>query len=249
MDVTGTGKTDWNFTSRGPPFDSDRWDDLKSAEPFSQVNFQETHRRTLAPAGRPGEGRHPALLSRPPVTREDYASTSTPPPSSTPRSAGSSGGSRPTAWPGTTIVVFQSDHGEAHVRGKQFCYDSGLHIPLILAGRRFPAPPLPRRDGRRPPDRGDRPAADLLDVAAGVPKPAGMQGGSSSATRGPAPAVRLRRPRPLRRDGVPIPDGPRRPLPLHPQLLPDRPFLQPNEYKERSLPVWNLIKEFGPPAS
>src|SRR5262249_1361355 len=26
-------------------------------------------------------------------------------------------------------------------------------------------------------------------------------------------------------------------------FTPDRPFLQPNEYKERSYPVWNLLKE------
>ena len=37
----------------------------------------------------------------------------------------------------TTIVVFSGDHGEAHVRGKQFCYDEGLHIPLII---RWPRP-------------------------------------------------------------------------------------------------------------
>ena len=32
----------------------------------------------------------------------------------------------------TTIVVFMGDHGQAHVRGKQFCYEEGLHIPLII---------------------------------------------------------------------------------------------------------------------
>ena len=28
-------------------------------------------------------------------------------------------------------------------------------------------------------------------------------------------------------------------------FTPDRPFLQPNDYKERSYPVWNLIKELA----
>src|SRR5262245_52802074 len=46
----GTGKTDWNFTAPAKPFDSDRWADLKSHQPFfAQVNFQETHRRFQAP--------------------------------------------------------------------------------------------------------------------------------------------------------------------------------------------------------
>ena len=46
----GSGKTDWNFTYEGQPFDSDRWSDLKGHQPFlAQVNFQETHRTFHAP--------------------------------------------------------------------------------------------------------------------------------------------------------------------------------------------------------
>src|SRR5258705_802899 len=30
----GTGKTDWNFSIAGEPFDSDKWEDLKSHQPF-----------------------------------------------------------------------------------------------------------------------------------------------------------------------------------------------------------------------
>src|SRR6185436_7706563 len=46
----GTGKTDWNFTYHGKPFDSDRWGELKLQQPFyAQINFQETHRAFHAP--------------------------------------------------------------------------------------------------------------------------------------------------------------------------------------------------------
>ncbi len=31
-----------------------------------------------------------------------------------------------------TIVVFIGDHGRCHIRGKQFLYDPGVHIPLII---------------------------------------------------------------------------------------------------------------------
>lgn len=33
-----------------------------------------------------------------------------------------------------TLVVFFTDHGISHARGKQFLYDEGTHIPLVLCG-------------------------------------------------------------------------------------------------------------------
>ncbi|QDT07517.1 Choline-sulfatase [Rubripirellula lacrimiformis] len=33
-----------------------------------------------------------------------------------------------------TIVLFMTDHGISHARGKQFLYDEGLHVPMVIAG-------------------------------------------------------------------------------------------------------------------
>jgi arylsulfatase A-like enzyme len=33
-----------------------------------------------------------------------------------------------------TVVCFMTDHGISHARGKQFLYDEGLHVPLLLRG-------------------------------------------------------------------------------------------------------------------
>ncbi len=33
-----------------------------------------------------------------------------------------------------TLIVFFTDHGISHARGKQFLYDEGTHIPLIITG-------------------------------------------------------------------------------------------------------------------
>ncbi|QDV86439.1 sulfatase [Planctomycetes bacterium TBK1r] len=38
-----------------------------------------------------------------------------------------------------TIVLFMTDHGISHARGKQFLYDEGLHVPLVIAGPGIPA--------------------------------------------------------------------------------------------------------------
>ena len=33
-----------------------------------------------------------------------------------------------------TLVLFMTDHGISHARGKQFLYDEGLHVPLVIKG-------------------------------------------------------------------------------------------------------------------
>jgi N-sulfoglucosamine sulfohydrolase len=75
MKFKGSGKTDWNFTYAGKPFDSDNWADLKVHQPFfAQINFQETHRKFHAP-----ERADPAKVAIPPyypdhpITRKDWA--------------------------------------------------------------------------------------------------------------------------------------------------------------------------------
>jgi N-sulfoglucosamine sulfohydrolase len=250
VSVTGTGKTDWNFTVDGPPFDSDRWDDLTTHEPFvAQVNFQETHRPFHAPRrADPAQVVIPPYYPDHPVTRADYAQYLD---AATELDAKVGRILRQLDADGLadrTIVVFMSDHGEAHVRGKQFCYDSGLHIPLIIRWPRAFAPPTHFRPGTVD----DRLIAaidllpTLLAVAAGMPKPAGMQGEVflgdlagpprryvfGARDRCDETVARFRTAR----------DGHYRYIR---NFLPERPFLQPNQYKERSYPVWNLIKDLA----
>ena len=34
----------------------------------------------------------------------------------------------------STVVIFMTDHGISHARGKQFLYDEGTHVPLVMRG-------------------------------------------------------------------------------------------------------------------
>ncbi|MEQ9410589.1 MAG: sulfatase [Fuerstiella sp.] len=34
----------------------------------------------------------------------------------------------------STVILFMTDHGISHARGKQFLYDEGLHVPLVIRG-------------------------------------------------------------------------------------------------------------------
>src|SRR5439155_14967163 len=130
----GTAKTDWNFTYFGKPFDSDRWEDLKAHQPFfAQVNFKETHRAFVSPKrADPAKVEIPPYYPDHPVTRTDWAKyldAAT----ELDRKIGliltqldADGLAE------STVAVFTADHGQAHVRGKQFCYDSGLRVPASI---------------------------------------------------------------------------------------------------------------------
>ena len=69
-----------------------------------------------------------------------------------------------------TLVVFFTDHGISHARGKQFLYDEGTHIPLVLRG-----PGIPKGEVRKD-------LVEHIDIAAfslsaaGIPIPKAMQG-------------------------------------------------------------------------
>jgi N-sulfoglucosamine sulfohydrolase len=130
----GTAKTDWNFTPPQKPFDSDRWGDLKSYQLFfAQINFQETHRPFRAPRrANPAKVEIPPYEPDHPVTRADraaYLDSAT----ELDRKVGLVLAQlEADGLADSTIVVFFGDNGQAHVRGKQFCYEEGLNVPLII---------------------------------------------------------------------------------------------------------------------
>lgn len=243
----GSGKTDWNFTYEGQPFDSDRWSDLRTHQPFfAQVNFQETHRTFHAPPhADPAKVEIPPYYPDHPVTRADWAKYLD---SATEldRKVGlilkqleADGLAE------STVVVFFGDNGQAHVRGKQFCYDSGLNVPLIIRWPKAFAVPQHFKPGTV-----DERLLASIDLAptmlaiAGAKKPAKMQGeiflGDST---GPARkyvfgardrcdetvfrfrTVRTERYRYIR------------------NFTPERPFLLKNDYKQRQYPLWTLLPE------
>ena len=69
-----------------------------------------------------------------------------------------------------TLVIFMTDHGISHARGKQFLYDEGTHIPFIIRGPGVAAGAV--RDDLI--EHIDMAALSL--AAAGIPIPSTMQG-------------------------------------------------------------------------
>jgi len=68
-----------------------------------------------------------------------------------------------------TVIFFMTDHGISHARGKQFLYNEGTHVPLVVRGPGIPAGQV--RDD----------LVEHIDLAAtslglaGIPLPASMQ--------------------------------------------------------------------------
>lgn len=129
------GKTDFNF-QREQPFDGIDWSERAEGQPFyAQINIPDTHRVFKPDPERPinpDDVQLPSYYPDHPLTRQDWAlyleSIQI-----LDRKVGeilerldAEGLSE------NTIVFFISDHGRAHIRCKQFLYDGGIRIPLIV---------------------------------------------------------------------------------------------------------------------
>ncbi|HEY1052399.1 MAG TPA: sulfatase [Prosthecobacter sp.] len=244
-----SGKTDWNFSAPKQPFDSQQWDDLKAHQPFyAQVNFQETHRTFHGPPHA-----DPAKVEVPPyypdheVTRKDWAQYLDAATELDRKIGKIMELLKRDGLLENTIICFLGDNGQAHVRGKQFCYEEGLNVPLIMSWPSGVAVPAGFEAGKVT----DRllMSIDLTATSlsfAGIAKPQGMQGQIfMGANAEPAreyvfgardrcdmTVFRFRTVRDARYRYIR-------------NFTPDRPFLQFNRYKEAQYPVWNLIKELA----
>jgi arylsulfatase A-like enzyme len=140
LGFNGAGKADWNFFDDGKAFDSAKWSDLKSHQPFyAQVNLHETHRPYYRAAKNPTD---PAKVKLPPyladdlIIRADWAAYLDEV-AVLDEKVGAllrlldSEGLRE-----NTVVFFFSDHGREDFRGKYFPSEQGFEVPLMV---RWPA--------------------------------------------------------------------------------------------------------------
>ncbi len=195
-EVVGTGKLDLNFVNEGPIYETDDWGALKSRQPFfAVINMPEAEydiydRESgkkdrvkwvgeddprLPTLATPENVTPPPYYPDHPVVREEWArylNTT---------SLMDVHVGRVLAQlekDGTledTVVLFFADNGRMEPRGIHWCYDSGLHVPMILRWpANFPAPPQVK------PGTVNEDVVSVLDVAAttlalaGLPRPAGM---------------------------------------------------------------------------
>jgi len=177
--VRGTGKTDFNFVTEDI-FDGKDWAERRKGQPFyAQVNFSETHRPFRRCPERPVD---PARVEVPPCypdhpwVRKDWAMYL-----ETLQNLDAKVGRvlarlEQEGLAEDTIVFFFGDHGRPMPRDKQFLYDGGIRIPLLIR-----IPEKYRPAGYQPGGVSDA-LVSAIDITAttlrlaGVEPPAHMEG-------------------------------------------------------------------------
>ncbi len=194
--VVGTGKLDLNFANEGSLYQFKKWSEIDTSRPFfAQFNMPEAEydiydRRSAEKQRVPwvGEEWHPKVatpenVTPPPyypdhqIVREEWA-----------RYLNSvSGMDVRVGWildqlqrdgvADDTVVIFFGDNGRLEARGIHWCFDSGLHVPLVIHWpKNFPAPK------HYDPGHADHRVISLIDLTAttlafaGIEIPRLMQG-------------------------------------------------------------------------
>ena len=238
--VRGTCKTDFNFKPRTQPFDGADWSQRKPGQPFfAQVNFKLTHRafvRDKANPIDPDKVKVPPYYPDHPIARRDWADYL----ESIQVLDGQVGKVLDRldreGLTDNTLVIYFGDHGRPHVRGKQWLYEGGIRVPMIV---RWPGHVRPGTVARDPVSLID--LAPTCMTAAGISPPAHLQGkvflgpraekrryvfaarDRCDETADRIRCVRTRRYKYIR------------------NYHPDRPYTQFNAYKLRQYPVLTLM--------
>jgi arylsulfatase A-like enzyme len=145
------GKTDYNFEWNKEMYDGSNWTGRKQGQPFfAQIqtpggklrgatleSFEKTSKRAERLFGnrtKPEDVTLPPYYPNDPVLLQDWAAYL-----DTVRETDRMVGEvlaklKADGDLENTIVLFMTDHGISHARGKQFLYEEGLHVPLVIAG-------------------------------------------------------------------------------------------------------------------
>jgi N-sulfoglucosamine sulfohydrolase len=241
----GTPKTDYNFVAQNP-FDGHDWNQRPKGKPFfAQLTLQESHKGPGWPLARKTMPRIdqqklelPPYWPDHPVARDEYANYLEAIELVDRYLGEILERLEREGIADNTLVFFMGDNGSCTFRGKQFLYEGGIRVPLIVnwPGR------IEAATVRRDLISGIDVTAAILG-AAGVVIPAHVQGrdflSASARPRDHIFAARDRcdiateRMRCIRDSRYKYIRN----------FLPGIPYMQTNPYKEKEYPTWNLVKQ------
>lgn len=131
----GTGKTDYNFVEPAGLYDGKDWRRRDIGRPFfAIVNLRggKFRNATVPEPVDPDQVRLPPYYPDHPVLKEDWAEYLNSWLQVDAEVASLRKSLEESGILENTAIFFWTDHGISHARGKQFLYDEGLHVPLIV---------------------------------------------------------------------------------------------------------------------
>ncbi len=129
-----SGKTDYNFTS-ADMYDSGNWKQRKPGQPFFaqiQLSGGKARNAKVADPVSPDRVQLPPYYPDHPVLRADWATYLNSWKKVDDEVGQIIDSLRQAGILDQTAIFFWTDHGVSHVRGKQYLYDEGIHVPLIM---------------------------------------------------------------------------------------------------------------------
>lgn len=129
-------KTDWNFKTQAEVFDGNDWRQRAPGQPFfAMMNIFEPHRPFAQPIDspiNPDEVEVPPYYPDHPLARRDWASYLQAINRLDYKVGQVLDRLESDGLAEDTIVIFMGDNGRPFPRCKQFLYDGGIHVPLII---------------------------------------------------------------------------------------------------------------------
>jgi len=250
-DFKRKGKTDWNFNV-DKAFDGIDWRDRKPGQPFyAQVNLHLTHRVFVRDKERPideSKVKVPPIYPDHPVSRRDRANYLESIQVLDRQVGKVLKRLEEDGLADNTIVFYFGDHGYPQVWAKQWLYEGGIHVPLMVR--------IPEKLRKRLGISGDEgqvrdDLVSLIDVGptslwlAGIEVPSHIQGkvflGRNRQKRDYVFAARDRCDETVERIRC-VSDGRYKYIRNY---YPDRPYTQFNAYKKTYYPVLTLLEVFN----
>lgn len=244
--LRASGKTDFNFQA-DKPFDGTHWNQRAKGQPFyAQINFTAPHKGPMWPLARQQkELTDPAQVTLPPyypdhpVVRNEVANYL-----DAVRYWDAQVGAvleqlKSEGLLDNTAIFIFGDNGRCLIRGKQWLYDSGTHVPLLV---RWPGHVKAGAVRKDPVIALDITATSL--ELAGIPKPALFHGQGLFSGAKPRKQIFTARDRcDMTIDRIRAVRDSR--YKLIRNFMPERPYTQFNEYIRANYPTQAVIKELA----
>ena len=130
------GKTDYNFVYDKSLYDGFDWSGRKKGQPFfAQIQLlggKRRHRVTVPHPVDPAKVKLPPYYPDHPILRQDWAEYLNSVINTDYEVKHILNRLDKEGIADNTIVIFLTDHGISHARDKQFLYEGGIHVPLII---------------------------------------------------------------------------------------------------------------------